>query len=235
MRLHLRDIKAFSQCPAYYHFTRGDQVLVPRRRAVTESVIKKCYIQATETGYRTNWRSVVGWVDAEVFRDVNIEKDESFRAAKVLSEHILLSVQKWYDEIYLHESYENFIDMDIYKNVGSDVVTATIPVVQAAEPIILTIFQDLGITRLELYNDLEVRGLAWMLASSLDDSGIQVRSISVGPRGGLELVEFPVGKLDHERIEDTTKQVLKGIHKGFCYPSRTEQCKHCKYVRRCRL
>lgn len=234
MRLHLRDIKAFSDCPALYRFSEGDQVLIPRRRAVTESVIKKCYIQATETGYRTSWRSVVGWVDADVFADVDIEDRENFRAAKALSTHILSSVQKWYST-YMEENFESYVDLDLYKNVGDDVVVGTAPIIHATDPVTVTIFRDLGISRLELYNDLEVRALGWLIYCTLDAVMTNIRTITVGPQGGLNTIELSLEQDDHKRTESVVKQVLKGIRAGLSYPSRTEQCRSCKYLRRCLL
>lgn len=234
MKLHLRHIKAFSDCPALFRFSEGDQVLIPRRRAVTESVIKKCYIQATETGYRTSWRSIVGWVDADVFASVDIDDDENFRAAKALSTHILSSVQKWYS-VYEQENFESYVDLDLYKNVGHDMVVGTGPIIHSTDPVTVTIFRDLGTSRLELYNDLEVRGLGWLIYCALDGVMVNIRTIMIGPQGGLNTIELNLDKQDHKRIESVIKQVLRGIRAGFSYPSRTEQCRNCKYLRRCML
>jgi len=234
VKLHLKDIKAFSDCPALFRFSEGDQVLIPRRRAVIESVIKKCYIQATETGYRTSWRSVVGWVDADVFAGVDIDNDENFRAAKALSTHILSSVQKWYST-YMEENFESYADLDLYKNVGDNIVAGTAPIIHSTDPVTLTIFKDLGITRLELYNDLEVRGLGWLIYCALEGIMVNIRTITVGPQGGLNIIEVSLDEEDHKRTESVVKQVLRGIRAGLSYPSRTEQCRSCKYLRRCLL
>lgn len=235
MRLHLKDLKVFSDCPAFYQLSKGDKVLIPYQRAVIESVIKKCHMQATETGHRTSWRTIIGWVDAEVFVDVNIENDESFRAAKVLSENILLSVQKWYGTLYMSENYQSYIDLDLECEIGNHIVISRIPIIQVAESVIITVFREVGMSRLELYNDLEIRGLAWLVASHLDYESILIRCLAYGLRGKMEVIEISSNKDDHERIEDTIYQVVSGIYAGFCYPSRTTQCKSCTFIRRCRL
>ena len=232
MRLHLQNLKSFSNCPAYYCFSKDKQVLIPRRRVVIESIIKKCYMQATETGHRTSWRTIVGWVDREIFKDIEIQDDESFRAAKSFSENVLLSVQKWY-KFYLEENFENYIDIDLYQEIGDCIVYGTAPVIHVGKEIILTVFNDLGITRLELYNDLEVRGLVSMLSNSLDGSEIQVRCLAIGPQGGFDIIEFIINQSN--RVEQVLKQLCRSLRAGHNYPSRNVQCKSCEYIRKCKL
>lgn len=236
MRVQLNEIKDFSQCPKYYNFRRTENKS-PRsfHQALFEFVLKNCHVQASETGYRAQWRTVVGWVDSQVFADIDVENEEQYEQAKKNSEYALVALQKWYEQYYLEEHYESYVDIDLWGEAGDHYVGGRIPLIQVAEPPILTIVQETSVTPFEVYNDLMIRGLTCLLVGTVDYEEVMARVMCLGPRGGLDVVEQIFDADSNRRCWDTIKDVAQTISQGVNWVSRTEQCKSCSFFRRCRL
>jgi hypothetical protein len=190
---------------------------------------------AMETGYRASWRRLVGWVDGDIFRDVNIADQESYQAARLLSEHILAALHTWYYDMYMQENFHAYVDIDLKEKVGEYIVTDTIDVIQSADPVSVTVFTEVGADPFKMYNDFVVRGRGWLTARSIGTKEVSVRVLGIGPRGGLTSAMFRFDRVINDRFEKSLAQIVASIGQGIDYPSRTEACDSCSFFRRCRL
>jgi hypothetical protein len=234
VRISLSQLKAFSECPAFYHFLLKSIPVSPSiYQKVVEDVIKKSLIIATETSFRVEWRRIVGWVDTEVFRDVDMINKDSFAAARSVSEAILQSVRKWYDGYYLKENKVTFIDLPIEEEFGDHIVYGTIPIVQISDVPTVSVFSQIGLQKHQVANDYEFRVLAMMVAGQLDNEDVNVRVYGIGNKGGLEVSEIGCGKKEHKATRKYVLQLVRAMGNGVDYPSRTQQCNSCSFLRRC--
>jgi hypothetical protein len=235
VRIDLKELKTFSQCPALYYFSKRKKQPAPFRVVAAERIIKKCLLQAEQTGYRANWRQVVGMVDTAVFKNVDVEDPEQFKHAKQLSEWILKGIQKWYKKIYLQEAHTTYVDIDLTRQVQGHTVVGRAPVVQVREVPSVTLIKNVGMDVAGMYNDLELRGLSALLSDSVGGSDVYIRNIFVGPLGGFETCSTMISESVNKRALGVLEQVVEVMAKGISYPSITKYCKECQFQRRCVL
>jgi hypothetical protein len=237
MMIPLEQIKAFSECPRYYHFVRDNEPApVPFRHSVIENIIKEAHLQAIETGYRMDWKRVLTLVDAQVFEEVDVSDPEKFEHAKKLAGYILDSISKWYYGLYLKSSVETYIDIPLKTVVNKQTVHGVIPSIQLGGEIpVITVVSDLGTNTVKLYNDLLVRGMAWLVQCELGCEAVKVIGLGIGQHGALDIVPVHIAKEDHLRTEVIIHQVVSLIVSGIDYPAVTEKCTSCPYTGRCKL
>lgn len=236
MRILLNQIKEFSQCPRYYHnrLSKNDD-LISSQLTLFNFILKRCHMQATETGYRAKWRSIVGWVDSQIFKDVDIDNTEMYEQAKKNSEYALIGLQKWYERYYLEENYETYVDIDLWQEAGDHYVGDRLPLVQVTDPPIITLIQDVSMIPTEIYNDIRLQGLAYLAFRTLRCDSVKLRLVILGPKGGVEIIEQILEIESGKRAWKSIKQVARLIVQGVDYASRTEKCKSCSFLRRCKL
>jgi hypothetical protein len=87
----------------------------------------------------------------------------------------------------------------------------------------------------ELYNDIEIRGLQWLLSEALETDEIEVRYRDIGQKGGHKETRSYAGKKDHERAKETIGYIAGLIELGITYPSVTQMCNTCPFKLRCKL
>jgi len=234
--LTLPSLRAFAECPAYYHFLQHTYDTPTNRRVATViSVVKKCYMLATETGYRASWKRLLGWVDEEVFAEVDVHDPEAFKAARTLSERILRALSVWYHEVYMTEDQEAFVDLDLSMELGQHVIADCLDVIQVGDPVRVTVFTEVGVEPFKMYNDIVVRGRAWLTARNLGCDEVAVRIIGIGERGGLTMETLRLGSAEHRRVSSTLLHIATSMERGVRYPSRRESCGSCPFNRRCIL
>ena len=235
MRLTLDDISSFSRCPRYYQNLKGYIFPKSRRQSIIEKVIRRAYTRRTEYEKKSEWKSVIGWIDREVFRDVDVENEESFRAARGLSESILVFIQKWYEFDYIRNTDPSYLDVPVTYDFVSHIVVGTIPLVHVQETPVITYIDELDYDSLKIYNDIKVMGWAGMLTDQLGLDQVKVRHLVIGPKSGLSSTPAIIKKDSCKAIKETIKEIAYSIAAGVSYPSYTEACGTCPFRKGCRI
>ena len=233
MKLNLQELELFSQCPRYYWEKKISPVR-DRQFAIITHVIKKCYITATETQFKATWRTVVGWVDALVFKNISLDNDEAFQSAKSVSEYALIALQSWYHSYYLEENLNVFTDLDLGledRYYFYDKIDA----IQLSNPVRLIVFTREDITPRSIKNNLRNRGQCVLVSSNLDCKDLMLRVHSIKERGGFTTFEKPIDTLDNNRVQKIMVSIGQSIERKVNYPSRISACNQCQLDRRCRL
>lgn len=237
MRVPLSDIKAVSQCPAYYTLLKqAPKKPAPLLAQIAEGVIKKAYINTADTGFRLTWRNIVAHVDRKVFKNINVEDAEEYKTGKATSEYILSFLQQWYHKMYLVEEAIGYAGIDLTAEVDGHVITATAPIIKLGDGATVMRVSNVVYTIGQLYNDIGMRGLLWFASEALDCEAIAGQHLAIGPQGGwMKPAEVKIDKNDHRRAKKAILQALSLIEAGIEFPSVTERCNVCPFQRRCRL
>lgn len=236
MRIPIDDIKTFSLCPRYFRYSKNSISTKSKKLSIINKVIRKAYIRKAEYSRHSQWKSVIGWMDKEVYKNADIDNEESFQAAHKLAEDILVFIQKWYQFDYLRDEYPTYIDLPVSYDFGSDVVYGEIPIVQIVgnKPIVKYI-DELEYDNLRIYNDIKIMGWASMLLEMLDIEEVGVRHIFVGPKSGISSEPATVKKNLCPRIKETIREIATSIRVDISYPSYTEMCYTCPFKRQCSI
>jgi hypothetical protein len=236
VRITLENIYSFSLCPRYYKYSK--QSLYPRskRLSIVDKVIRRAYARQIEYGRQSQWKSIVGWIDKEVFKDVDINNEQSFFSARKLSENILVFIQKWYQFDYLRNDNPSYIDIPVSYDFGSNVVVDTIPIVQIKQDTpFITYIDELEYDNLKIYNNIRAMGWACTLLDELDINEIHIRHLFIGPNSGISSEPAVIKRDACSRVKETIRQIAISIRADITYPSYTEMCKTCEFKRRCRF
>lgn len=236
MRVTLNELKAISQCPAYGKFLKQGEIKpVSQQVAIAEQVIQRCYINTAETGFRLSWRRIVTHVDKEVFQQVDISNKGSYSAAKKLSEYILSFIHRWYYDIYMKEDLIGFAQIPLEYELGGLLITDVLPIIKLSNPPCVLYIDSIVQGKTQLYNDIKVRGLAWLLSQYLKSDIVQVQHLSIQVHGGFlnDIVTFNKAAID--RFHKVILQVASLAQAGYYYPSITEKCENCPFSRRCKI
>lgn len=236
MRIPLSYIAKYSQCPRRFFYLKS-ALPTPedRRLAIAKSVINKAYNSLTETNHLVDWRRIIGWVDTQVFKGINISNEEAFKAARITAEQILSFLQSWYHTIYVKENSGVFTDLNTQAQVDNHTIVAQIPIVRATYPPSITYIDDRLPSFAKMYNDIKARGLAWALSSTVDAVNIEVQHIVMKPKGGFDIEEITVDKDGNQRARAVISQLADSISRGIDYPSVTQQCYECAFRRKCQI
>lgn len=237
MLVNLNQIARFSKCPRFFRFM--ENVIIPspdKRISIATLAIKKAYNIATESGHLADHRRVMGWVDTEVFRKIDIEDQEAFSRARVSSEQILTFIQSWREAFYSVELIGGYTDIisEVPMKDGC-MVKDILPIIIPSDVPIVIYIDDVETTDAKMYNDIRARGLGWMLSKSLSCPETIVRHLCFKPRGGFGLNEIFINKDSNDRIEESILELVGSIRFNIDYPSVTEQCLNCAFKRRCKL
>lgn len=237
MQIPLTDLQAASQCFRYYHFLKTVATKPTNQLTyITQKVIQKCYIKASETGYKAEWRQIIGWVDTQVFASVDIHNDGEYKTAKRQSEYILLFLYKWYRNIYLASTGVGYVNIPIEKSITyRHTVQATVPLVTLEDIPYLVLIGDKVQTEYSLRKDLYVQGLAWMIADELEVNQIGIQYFCLKVQGGFDVTTYSIKDKQLHRIADVINQVAQLVGSGVDFPSYTEQCELCPFKRRCKI
>jgi len=204
-------------------------------RAITISAIKKAYLRSIETGYRANWRQIMGWIDVKVFKDIDINDQQVFQASRKLAEYCLIAAKKWYEDFYLKEDYYTYIDMTLGIEKGSHYFYESLDGIQLSKPVKVMVFSRDEITTETMYNDFLMRGKALIVAHNLGYQPIALRVWTIGDYGAFSTYERVIPQCAHKRTLKGAIEVADAIQKRVSYPSRTSACHECPIFRRCRL
>lgn len=195
----------------------------------------KAYARTIESGFKPEWRRIVGWVDRLVFQDVDINDTESFETGKQRAEQVLRFLRTWYDKIMLPEHVYAYAHIALEKEIGRHVVTDVIPVIKLGEkPTILSV-SDVVQADWQLYNDIVVRGQALLVASELECESVAYQRLTMGSRGGFTEQTIHIDSKGHERTRQMLTQLATVIDAGADWPSYSDHCNSCPFKRRCMI
>lgn len=238
MELNLRQIKDASQCYRYYRYLEKG-VRAPQSSLLTqaESVIKRAYLRGAQTDFRASWKTIVGWVDTAIFKELDVTDEEQFKIGRSQSEIILLFLSKWYNEVYMKEDVVGFPDVPLKSEIDwfCCLIKDTAPIIKTTDPPTIITFSDIVRSEFRLYNDISIRGLAWLASEALGCGKVAVDEIAMGERGAMTVTSTTLDRLAHERARKMIKDVVNMIVAGVNYPSVTEKCSTCPFLRRCSI
>ena len=237
MKLSLEDLKTFSSCPVAFCFSNKDKKpTVTEREKIFHDVVCKAMLQITETSFRADWRRIVGWVDEKVFRKIDVADEDQFKAAKRNSEYILVSLNKWYKDIYLEWTAEAFIGIPLESERSGVIIRDKAPIISLQDSIMGTyISNDVHRNKKEYKRDMKIRGFAWLISEQLKCDIVTVQCLSLKKKGYVDInsIEFDQDSL--YRTGTYIENMCKVIKKKYFYPSVSEKCFDCKYYSRCNL
>lgn len=234
MQISLKQIKEASQCLRYFYFLeQGHRKPRSEILRVIEKTIQKAYVQSMDTKFRSDWRRIVGWVDAELINETHTLNDQRWEKVRQDSETCLNFLSNWYKKIYLPEDVVAFADLALSHTFPGIVVTGRVPVIRAFETPVILVVSDIVHTEWSLYNDISIRGLAWLASIQLDANSIEIESISPGKQGGFNHARVAVDKTGLERTGKMIEEIAGVIVSGADYPSVTAACEGCPFKRRC--
>ena len=235
MRINLKNLKTFSRCPVAFCFNIKEKtVITTENKHIISNVITKAILQVMETSFRADWKKIINWVDKEIFKNVDIYDLDQYNAAKKNSEYILLALGVWYERVYLQWSSEAFVNVPLGVETSGIFIESQAPVINLMNPIVCTyIGDDLYLTKKEYYNDIEIRGLAWLVSEHLKCDEVTIQCLSLGKRGRLEtnVVSFDSNSLKKTFIY--INNMCRIIKHKYIYPSISEGCISCKYYSKC--
>jgi len=234
VRTTLGPIKDASLCFRRFRNQKGEHPDERTKQAkIAERVIQKSYARATETGFKPDWRTVLGWVDREVFQDIDVDDTEGWKAGKICSEQVLNFLNSWYRQTLLHDQSLAYPGLTLFAQVSSTVIESTIPVIKVSEPPVIVSVSSVVQSGWQLYNDIEVRGQMWLLARELEVDSVCYQRLTIGPRGGIKDDVIFSGSEELDRAERMLRQVVRAIEQGADYPIISDRCNTCPYRRRC--
>ena len=237
MRISLSSIKTCSQCPSYYQRTKDYiSTPIPLQLSVVQRVIEKSYLMATETGFRRRWKNIISQVDKEIFSDIDHNNPEQYETARQAAEHVLQFLRKWYQEIYMKENGDGFVQITLEEQLSNDVIYEEIPIITIQKDIpVITYIDDVETIETQMYNDIKAQGMAWLVSEFLNCEIVLLRHLLVKPYGGFAVTTVKVPRIKSRRVKSSVAQVSHLIHSGMNFPAVTEKCNGCSFKRRCRL
>ena len=236
MKIPVEDIKSFSKCPRYHWFLEDiNKKPTSTRVSVMASIVKKCYLKESETHYKADWRTVVGWVDRILFQGVDVTDKDKFSATKKLTESILIPLQSWYYGKYIPNDYMGLPDVPLEAMAGHHLIYGTANVVRLGEFPTLIYIDDVVSTKLQMYNDIGLRTMLWLLSSVLDTDIVAGEHIVIGKKSGIEIETVKVNRLSHNRTRSAVSNIADQIASKVDYPSITPMCNSCEFKDNCYL
>jgi CRISPR/Cas system-associated exonuclease Cas4 (RecB family) len=235
VRLSLDDIYTFSLCPRFYRYVQTYVQPKSKKVSIIEKIMRRAYTRRTEYEKKSEWKSVLGWIDKEVFKNVDIDNTESFLAARKMSENILIFIQKWYEQDYIRSSGASYIDVRVAYDFGTNVVVGYIPIVEAKQIPLITYVDDIEYDPLKIYNNIKVMAWASMLLEELDIEEVKIRHLIVGEKSGFSFEPATIKNNKASTIKQTVREIAASIAAGVSYPSYTEMCRSCQFRKSCRL
>lgn len=237
MRISAKQIKEAAQCFRRFRFLSQEEYLEREDQEIKiiKEVLRRSYAHALSTGYKPNWRGILGWVDKRVFEHVNIDDEQSFQAGKSTSETILSFLNRWYKDVLLPENVLAYPNITLSQQISNAVIYTELPIVKLQEKATILNVNKIVCTDPQLYNDMEARIHAWLLDKALECGDVVYQKMTMGPRGGFNQNLVNMTREAHKRTEKAVFQIVRAISQRANFPSVSEQCAGCQFRRRCKL
>lgn len=235
MILSLDDIVSFSTCPRFFTLDQGKKKQSLDLRIFTLiRAIQKSYIHQMK-GEKPQWRKLMGWVDVEIFKTIDLTNEEQVQKGRDISESVLLPLKKWYDEVFLKEECRGYANLPLEVTKDGHLITHTIPILKLTDPMTVCIIDTIAYTQFQLYNNFLARGLGWLIARRFKVEEVIVEHYWIGPNRAIETTSIRCDIRKNLATGKAIKQIADSIAIGIDYPSRTVACNQCKYRQECIL
>jgi len=192
-------------------------------------------MRRTEYAKKAEWRVIMGWVDKEVFQEVDVTNAESFQTARKLSEKILVFLQKWYNYDYIRDSSDAFVDVPFAYDFNNNLIYGVAPILHINTPPTISIFSENLPDDLKIYDDYKIMGLGWLAMKQLSLDKIIVRCIKAGQASGIQYKSITFNQEKFKNIEKAVAQISHCIYQDIDYPAYNDLCINCLYRRMCRF
>lgn len=197
--------------------------------------MKRSFLREKQYEQKTDWRRIVGWVDREVFKDVDVLDNKQFEDARRRAEHILLPLQKWYKDIYRKTDKLHFVDIPFEVTIASHQITDSPDLISLEDRPVITLVEDIVSNEIQLYNSIRVRGLGWLVCKLLKIEKVTINHLAIGPKGFLDSTVITCDKKTNERVESVILSIADSMSRGIYYPSKTAMCDSCIFRKGCYL
>jgi len=237
MRIQLSSLKEISRCPRYFQFSKSNPLLkIDTNASIALAVIKKCYLYVMETGYRPEWKRIIGWVDTRVFRDVDISNEEVFDSFRRKAEYILIFLGSWYHQYMEKDNSFVYVDVPVSRSISEHhEIHSNISIIRVGKYPTILLVSDIAANIGRLYNDIELRGQHWLLEKNLDAKDICIDYLVIGVEGGIEIQKLYLTAKDLKNIEGVLYQLTSLAVNNIDYPSVTEMCNKCRFLKECEI
>ncbi len=235
MRLLLEDARDFSKCPRFYSFLKSKNIVLPSRRVdAFKHAMQRCYGYQMG-GFKPTWRKVMGWVDSQIFKDIDVTDDEAIEKGRKISESVLVPIRNWYENVFMDEHVEAFVNVPVEYTIKGHQFHTIVPILKLTDPVTAVIMDVVEVTRLQLYNDILARGTGLIVANQLNQESVRVEHLLLGPTRALESTTLDCDKELNKRTEKVLIQIADQVTDKVNYPSYTTMCNTCPFRKDCIL
>jgi hypothetical protein len=227
VRLDLNQLDIFTKCPmAFCYPKKNKDPLRTEQQRIFNLIVTRSVLQVMETSHRVDWKRIIGWVDKEIFKNVDVFDKDQYNVASKNSEHILLSLSIWYEQLYLQWTAESFVNVPLGTEKAGIFLEAKASVISLKNPIVCTnITSKVFSTKRECFEDITVKAKAWLISEHLRCDEVSMQCLSLGKRGGLEITRVDYNAKDLKSIALHINNICRIIKQKLFYPSG-----NCDYV-----
>lgn len=235
MQLEFEDLKVFSQCPRLYRFYKQYDVItpIPRNIKIISDAMKTACMRWTRRYKRPEWKSVLGWVDKEVFRDVDVNNKEEYTRARKYAEALLSILQRWYVSEFMDEKGDYFTDVPVFYEFDRFIVHGNLPILQVNEIPRITYIHKMEDKRVGRHEDISIVGPIWFLMKELEYDKVETRFIVISENNAMEIDSRVFYYSRVKKIESILRQLCFSFSND--YPSYRSDCESCIFYKQCTI
>ncbi len=202
---------------------------------IVKDIIKQCFINRSQHSYNPEWETIKARVNKACFESIDINIKEDYEKAYQLSIQCLQILHYWYYKSFTLDTREALINVPINLLVSNSTINAQIDIVlldnkYGAIPIVFSN----GLSPNSLYNNIETKGLLWLLYTQLEKYPTKYEYLVINERVVDTNILF--AKSDSiDRIGKYIVHIVKSIESQVFYPSVSEACNSCRFSSICTI
>ncbi len=200
-------------------------------------VIRRAYVNKLRSGKSPSWRSITGLIDKICFEGIDTKDDDAVDEAYRRSLKLINRVQgSWFKPYFVKEDYEGFLDLGLRRSILGFIINDTIDLVLFNEKdVVVCQVTELADNLSPLYNDIRLRGQAWLLAQEIGKYPTQLRRIMWQPTDKIKIETVNIIKPEefYDKTQKAIGHIVDAIKYKTFYPSINEQCKTCPFRKKC--
>lgn len=234
MLVPLQDLDTFSKCSRFFNFAKTNPPVTDpdRRMSIFTEVLQQMYLFQLD-GSKPTQRQIIGWVDKRVFKPLDVTNDEQMAKGLDLSESVLMPLRTWYEDYFLKEQLEGYINVPIDYTVKGHQIQAIVPLIKLSDPISILLVGNAVQSKFQLYNSLLGRGMALLVSKELKTPVVNLQYLYIGNREMTNIIELKCTEEMNRRTEEILTQIADSMAAGHNYPSFTPMCITCPYRKDC--